>query len=291
MSPLAILLILAATLSHASWNFLTKRSRDRLAFLWWTGVAGTVLYLPAVLWVAPPWTLAAGDWAGVVGGAALRAVYFAALGTAYSRGDLSLVYPLARGTAPLLVPPLAVLILGERPSPVGWAGIATIGLGIYVLHLPGFGGASLLAPLGALRSARAGYAVLTGCLTTAYSLVDAWNIRRGIPPLLYAYLTIPVAALLLTPVVWRRPAARDAGRRSGGRAIVTVGILMTGGYLLILLALRLAPVSYVAPARELSIVIGTLLGVVVLREPEPVPRLTGSALIVVGVLLLALAGH
>lgn len=290
MSPLAILLILAATLSHASWNFLTKRSRDRLAFLWWTGVAGSVLYLPVVLWVAPPWTLAAGDWAGVIGGAAIRAAYFAALGTAYARGDLSLVYPLARGIAPVLVPPLAVLFLGERPSPVGWAGIATIGLGIYVLHLPGFGGATALAPLRALRSAHAGYAGLTGCLTTAYSLVDAWNIRRGVPPLLYAYLTIPVAALLLTPVVGRRPESRSAERRTGGRAIVTVAILMTGGYLLVLLALRLAPVSYVAPARELSIVIGTLLGLVVLREPAPAPRLCGAGLIVAGVLLLTLAG-
>jgi drug/metabolite transporter (DMT)-like permease len=283
---LATLLILAAALSHASWNLLTKRSPDRLVFLWWTGVAGTVLYLPAVLWVAPPWTLAAGDWAGVAGGAALRAAYFAALGTAYGRGDLSLVYPLARGTAPLLVPPFAVLFLGERPSPAGWAGIATIGLGIYALHLPRLAGGSLLAPLRALRSGGAGYAVLTGCLTTAYSLVDAWNIRRGVPPLLYAYLTIPLAALLLTPVVGRRRTALAAQRRTGAWAIVTVAVLMTGGYLLVLLALRLAPVSYVAPARELSIVIGTLLGLVVLREPAPAPRLTGSGLIVLGVLLL-----
>jgi drug/metabolite transporter (DMT)-like permease len=291
MSPLALLLILVATLSHASWNLLAKQSRDRLAFLWWTGVAGTMLYLPAALAVAPAWTPSAADWAGVAGGAVIRAGYFAALGTAYARGDLSLVYPLARGTAPILVPPLAMLLLGERPSPLGWAGIALIGLGVYTLHLPGFGRATWLAPLRALRSAPAGYALLTGCFTTTYSLVDAWNIRRGVPPLLYAYLTIPVAALLLTPVVARPPAALAAARRAGGLAIVAVGVLMTGGYLLVLLALRLAPVSYVAPARELSIVVGTLLGVVALREPYPVPRLGGASLIVAGVALLALAGR
>jgi drug/metabolite transporter (DMT)-like permease len=290
MSPLAILLILVATLSHATWNLLTKRSLDRLGFLWWTGVAGSVLYLPVVLWLTPPWTLAAGSWAGVAAGAAIRAAYLAALGAAYTRGDLSLVYPLARGIAPLLVPPFAALFLGERPSPVGWAGIAAIGLGIYVLHLPRLHRASVLAPLRALRSAQVGYAVLTGGFTTLYSLVDAWNIRRGIPPLLYAYLTIPVAALLLTPVVAGRTGTLARELRAGGRAIVAVAILMTGGYLLVLLALRLAPVSYVAPARELSIVIGTLLGIHLLHEPAAAPRLAGAGLIVTGVLLLALAG-
>jgi drug/metabolite transporter (DMT)-like permease len=290
VSPLAILLVLVATVSHASWNYLTKRSRHRLAFLWWTGVAGSVLFLPAVLWVAPPWTLAAGDWPGVAGGAAVRAAYFAALGAAYARGDLSLVYPLARGIAPLMVPPLAVLVLGERPSPVGWAGIATIGLGLYVLHLPGFGGATLGAPFRALRSPHAPWAILTGGLTTTYSLVDAWNIRHGVAPLLYAYLTIPVAALLLTPVVARQSAALIEEGRTRGRSILAVGALMTGGYLLVLRALGLAPVSYVAPARELSIVIGTGLGLVALREPDPATRLAGAGLIVLGVCLLALAG-
>jgi drug/metabolite transporter (DMT)-like permease len=291
LSPLAILLVLAATVSHASWNYLTKRSRHRLAFLWWTGVAGSVLFLPAVLWIAPPWTLTTGDWPGVAGGAAIRAAYFATLAAAYARGDLSLVYPLARGTAPLLVPPLAVLFLGERPAPVGWAGIATIGLGLYVLHLPGFDRAHWDAPLRALRATHAGWALFTGGLTTTYSLVDAWNMRRGVPPLLYAYLTIPVAALLLTPVLARKRTLLIEERRTGGRAILVVGLLMTGGYLLVLLALRLAPVSYVAPARELSIVVGTVLGLVQLREPAPGPRLTGAGLIVVGVLLLTLAGR
>jgi drug/metabolite transporter (DMT)-like permease len=246
--------------------------------------------LPAVLWIAPPWALTAGDWPGVIGGAVIRAAYFATLAAAYARGDLSLVYPLARGTAPLLVPPLAVLFLGERPAPVGWAGIATIGLGLYVLHFPGFDRAHWDAPLRALRSPHAGWALFTGGLTTTYSLVDSWNMRRGVPPLLYAYLTIPVAALLLTPVLARKPALLIEERRTGGWAILVVGLLMTGGHLLVLLALRLAPVSYVAPARELSIVVGTVLGLVQLREPAPGPRLTGAGLIVVGVLLLTLAG-
>jgi drug/metabolite transporter (DMT)-like permease len=290
MSRLAILLILIATVSHASWNYLLKRSRQRVAFLWWTGVVGSALFLPAALAALPAWTPGAADLAAVTGGAAIRAAYFVALGTAYARGDLSLVYPLARGTAPLLVPPLAMLLLGEHPSPRGWAGILVIGLGVYVLHLPGFGRTTWRAPLRALRSAHARYALLTGCLTTTYSLVDAWNVRRGVPPLLYAYLTIPIAALGLTAIVAREPRMLAEARRGAGWAIFAVSVLMTGGYLLVLLALRLAPVSYVAPARELSIVVGTLLGLVGLREPHPAPRLAGAGLIVGGVVLLALAG-
>ena len=159
-----------------------------------------------------------------------------------------------------------------------------------MLHLPGFGGATLGAPFRALRSPHAPWALLTGGLTTTYSLVDAWNMRRGVPPLLYAYLTIPVAALLLTPVVARRPAALTEERRTGRGAILAVGALMTGGYLLVLLALRLAPVSYVAPARELSIVIGTGLGLVVAPRARPGPAARRRRPDRPRRLLLALAG-
>ena len=275
MSPLAIVLILAATLSHASWNFLTKRSRDRLAFLWWTGVAGSVLFLPVVVWVAPPWTLAAER----LGGRDRRRRHSRGLlrgagGSVYARGDLSLVYPLARGTAPLLVPPLAVLFLGERPSPVGWAGIAIIGLGIYVLHLPGFDAARRARPaprppVGACR--------LRSSSPDASPRPTPWS-TPGTSGVACRRSSTPTSRSRwrpsCSPRSWaRRPESLIAERRTGGRAIVMVGILMTGGYLLVLRALRLAPVSYVAPARELSIVIGTVLGLVLLREPAPAPRL------------------
>jgi drug/metabolite transporter (DMT)-like permease len=133
--------------------------------------------------------------------------------------------------------------------------------------------------------------MLTGGLTTVYSILDTWNVRRGVPPLVYAWATIPLAVLLLTPWVWRAPATRAAERRAAGVRIPLVALLMTGGYGLILVAVRIAPVSYVAPARELSIVFGTLLGVTVLRERHPAPRLAGAALILAGVLLLGAAAR
>jgi drug/metabolite transporter (DMT)-like permease len=290
VTPLAFGLVVLAALSHATWNLLTKQSRHQLAFLWWTGLVGAGLFLPAVAWSPPvgPWPAA--TWGGVALAAAVRAAHFAALGSAYARGDLSLVYPLARGIAPVLAPPAAVLLLGERPTGTGVLGALVVGLGVYVLHLPSFDPAAWLTPVRAFRAAPARWALLTGSLTTVYSIVDAWNVRRGVPPLLYAWATIPVAALLLTPWVRRAPATLAEARRAGWLRITLVAFLMTGGYLLVLLAVRIAPVSYVAPARELSIVFGTLLGVTVLGERHSTPRLTGAALILAGVLLLGAAG-
>jgi drug/metabolite transporter (DMT)-like permease len=281
-----LLLVATAALGHASWNLLTKRSADKLVFLWWTGLIGSVVFLPIVLWRTPGWRWPPGTWGGVALAMGLRAVYFASLGAAYARGDLSLVYPLARGLAPVLVLPLAMLLLSERPSARGVAGVVTVAAGCYVLHLPELSRAYLTRPLRALASAsHVRYAALTGLLIAAYSLTDAWNVRRGVPPLAYAYLTVPLAALLLTPAVLRRGGVAAEWRRGPG-AVVAVAVLMTAGYLLVLLAFRQAPVSYVAPARELGIVFGALLGSAWLGEGHVRPRAVGSGLIVGGVLLL-----
>jgi uncharacterized membrane protein len=289
MTALALLLITGAALMHASWNFLTKSSLDKIAFLWATGIAGSVLFLPALLWSGDgkPWPGRVLLGFGL--GAVIRAVYFLSLGTAYSRGDLSLVYPVARGIAPVLVPVTAAVVLDERLSVAGMLGVGAVALGVYVVHLPGLAARNLLQPLARLRAGPARYAAMTGVLTTTYSLVDKWNIADGAPPLAYAYFTIPVAALLLTPAVLRRPSRVMAECRRSGWRVPVVALLMTSGYLLVLLALQSTQVSYVAPARELGIVFGTMLGSVALCEGAAPQRLAGASIIVLGVTLLALA--
>lgn len=289
MTAAALLLVVLAALCHASWNFLTKRSTSRLDFLWWTGLVGSLLFLPPVLWLTPDWVWPPSVWGRIGLAAALRAGYFLALRAAYGHGDLSLVYPLARGTAVVLVLPLAMLFLGETPVLVGVLGVIFVGVGAYVLHLPGLSRAALQAPLRALRRPHAGYALLTGLLIATYSLVDKWNMGHGIHPLVYAYLTIPIAALLLTPLVLRDREALWAEWRANRRAIPAVACLMPGGYLFVLFALQLSPVSYVAAARELAVVFGTLLGILALRERYFLPRLLGASLIVAGVILLGAA--
>jgi drug/metabolite transporter (DMT)-like permease len=286
VTSLALALVLGAAMIHATWNLLTKSSTDKLLFIWWTGIVGSLLLLPfvAVLSPAPVWD------AGVLGrvalGAVLRATYFVALGAAYSRGDLSLVYPLARGIAPMLVPAAAITLLGERLTSTATAGIALVTAGVYVMNVPQLTRAGLVAPLTALRTPAARFAALTGLLTASYSVVDKWTIDSGVPAAWYAYLTIPVAALLLTPWAWSHP-RRQAEWRAHRGAIIAVSVLMTASYLLVLFALRTSPVSHVAPAREVAIVFGAVLGAVVLRESHGRQRVVGAILIVLGVALLA----
>ncbi len=287
MTAFALLLIAMSALMHASWNYLTKCSRDKLVFLWSTGIAGSVFFLPLLLLTD------AGSWSGrvLLGfglGAGIRALYFLALGAAYARGDLSIVYPVARGIAPMLVPVTAAALLGEHMSAVAGLGVAAVALGVYLVHLPGLNARSLFVPLTQLRAVPTRYAAVTGALTTTYSLADKWNIDAGAPPLPYAYFTIPVAALLLTPAVLRRPSRAVAEWRQSGWRIPAVALLMISSYLLVLFALQSTQVSYVAPARQLGIVFGTILGSVVLHEGAAPPRVAGSGIIVLGVVLLSL---
>ena len=151
MTVLALLLVTTSAFMHATWNYLTKGSRDKVVFLWATGIAGSVLFLPALLWSGDgrPWS--GRVWAGFGLGAVLRALYFLSLGAAYSRGDLSLVYPVARGVAPVLVPVTAAALLGERLSTAGALGVGAVALGVYIVHLPGLAARDLLAPVKALH--------------------------------------------------------------------------------------------------------------------------------------------
>ncbi|MBI4635856.1 MAG: EamA family transporter [Candidatus Rokubacteria bacterium] len=289
MTLSALLLVATAAVLHAYWNFLAKRSRDKVLFIWWTGVAGSLVFLPVFIGWTSVWPSSPRVWAGLGVSAGVRALYFASLGVAYTRGDLSLVYPLARGTAPIVVPPLAILFLGERPSAEGLLGVFTVALGIYVVHLPGLTRDDLLAPLRMLRSPHARYATLAGLMTATYTIIDKWNISGDVSPLVYAYVTVPGAALLLFPIALRRTGAAVAEWRANHRTIVAVAFLMTFAYFLVLLALRFTRASYVAAAREMSIVFGAIFGTVILGERYLLQRLTGAALIVAGVAILALS--
>jgi drug/metabolite transporter (DMT)-like permease len=288
VTALALGLVVLASALHAAWNFLAKSGGDKLTFIWWTGLAGTLLLAPVVIWSSPLPTWSGESWVGVAMAAVLRAAYFVALTAAYQRGDLSVVYPVARGVSPVMVVIAAMVLLGERPTWQAIVGIAAVASGVYIMHLPALRPSALLRSISALRAAGVGYAALTGTLTAAYSVLDKHNMSTGIAPAWYAYLTIPVAALLLTPLALRRRGWPDEWRRNRG-AILGVALLMTGSYLLVLHALRLAAVSYVAPARELGIIFGTLLGVFVLGERQGIQRLAGAALILLGVVLIATA--
>src|SRR5688500_2257226 len=155
---------------HAIWNLLVKRSADKQAFLWLALLVSLVALLLPFLFLIRPFPSDA--WPYIVCSAVLESLYFVFLGSAYSQGDLSLVYPLARGSAPVFVILFASLFLGERVTWGGGAGIVCVVLGIYTLHLKQLAPGALLAPFRSLRERPSQLALLTGLTIAGYSVID-----------------------------------------------------------------------------------------------------------------------
>jgi uncharacterized membrane protein len=296
VSPLAFVLVAAAAVLHVTWNVVIKTAGDPLRASTVAMVASAVVLIPiaGVGWFAigRPAIPAEAFGLGVVSGV-LEAVYFALLSAAYRRGDLSLVYPVARGTAPLLAVAAGVLLLGERLGTYGSIGVALLLVGLVALQRPW----RVLRPasLGA-DSAAAGFAVLTGVAIAAYSAVDRVGARTT-EPWIYAAILFGTAALVL--VLWTRWIAAPAGRAgSAGRLTarerrfgIAGGLLSLAAYLLVLGAYTLAPLSAVAPLRESAIVVASAWGTLRMREAsgrDAIRRLGAAAIVVAGAVLLAL---
>jgi drug/metabolite transporter (DMT)-like permease len=288
MTGIALTLVLLSAITHAYWNFLMKGSRDPLAFSWGLLVVAGVVYLPFAAARTMSIGLPPESWYLIGGTVFLHLIYFWSLGRAYAAGDLSVVYPLARGTGPLLVPILAVTLLGERMSTLGAFGVALVVLGIYVVHLRSFSPRAWLRPIQSMGETASRFALLTGLIIAAYSIWDKQAVGV-VDPIIYNYGLFAGTALGLTPLMlfWRRGRLLDEWRHRP-RAIVLAGLLSPLTYLLILIAYTTSPVSYVVPMREVGIVVGAVLGTVLLRESYGRLRLVGSAVVASGVIALAL---
>ena len=280
----ALLLLLSAATMHATWNFFAKGARNDLALSFASALFASVAYLPIVVAVIVIERPAFG-WQALgflTVSSMLQVAYFFMLGQGYKRGDLSLVYPLARGTGPTLAVIGAIILFGERPSPLAIAGTALVVSGIIVMSWSG----ELRG--GGIGTAVA-FAMATGSITATYTLWDKQGIER-LTPLLYGYGIEVGRALLVAPFVLATAASRErllATLHDQRRPILAIGLLSPGAYMMVLAALSLAPVSYVAPARELSILIGALLGLRLLGESHPIRRMTGATGIVLGIVALA----
>jgi drug/metabolite transporter (DMT)-like permease len=278
MSLAVLSLVLAAAFAHAGWNFLAKGAEGGAAFVWVCATAGTLVYLPvvAIVLASTSGQFRPAALALMAGSGMLHAGYFVLLQRGYAAGDLSLVYPLARGTGPLLSGAAAILFLGERPSALALAGSVII-VGA-VFSLVGRGGS---------REA-IGFALMTGTTIAAYTLWDKHAVGpTHLSPVVYNWGSQVVVVLILTPFVLRGDRLRAAWASSGRRAI-GVGVLSPLAYVLVLYALARAPVSVVAPARETSILIGTLLGTTVLAEGDGTRRMIAAGAILIGITALAL---
>lgn len=284
MSPLVLALVGFAAIAHAAWNVAIKRAgASGTGFLWLSFVVGAVVFLPFGVWSLIVSGADLVHWLGlaIVSGA-LQIGYFFLLQRGYRVGDVSVVYPLARGTGPLLAVVFAIILLGERPSILALAGAAVVIAGVVVIGLAGRGTA--------IAGSRAGvlYGLVIGVLIATYTLWDSAAVTVGGQPAVGLYWgSVLFQFLLLAPVALHsRATLLQTGRRHWV-AILTVGVLAPLAYILILLAIQMAPVSIVAPAREVSVVLVGLAGWLFFREPHPVQRLCGAAVVLAGIALLA----
>ena len=285
MSPFVILLVAIAAVAHATWNLTMKAAgTSGSRFLWLTFVVATVAIAPfgivSLTQVGSrlPLLLLLGLGSGV-----LQIAYFLTLQRGYRLGDVSIVYPLARGSGPLLSVVFAIILFGERPGVLALVGAGIVVVGVVVIGLAG--------GRGRLRANRAGilFGLLVGVTIAAYTLWDANAVAQNhLPPLGYFWVTILVQLIAFAPFALRRRSETLAIARSHWRSVIVVGILSPLAYVLILFAFTLAPVALVAPAREVSVVLVALGGWLLFKEPHPGQRIVGAVVVLGGIALLAL---
>lgn len=211
MSAPALALVVGSAFLHAAWNLLYKRALDKPSFAWLFGLATVVIYLPAFLLLAFRSPIPPEGWQLMATSGALHSLYFYFLGRGYACGELSLVYPLARGTGPLLVVLWAALFLDQRPSSLGLLGVLSVVAGVYVLHLKSLSWSRLLAPLLSTRAQSTRAALFTGLLISLYTTVDAAGVRH-VDPLIYMYPVTAIYSLLYGPYVLRTSGAAAVRR-------------------------------------------------------------------------------
>jgi len=290
LTALALLLVLVSSVAHASWNLLAKRGSNQEVFLWWSQVTIAVLMLPVGLILFLRFPVEGSGWWFVLGTSILHIFYFLFLGRGYSHADLSIVYPIARGMGPALVPILGVLVLDEQVSPPAIAGIVAVVLGIFTIYWWGRFRQILGDPLKLLKEPGTRYALLTGGLIATYSIWDKVGVSY-VTPFLYMYLMSVGTAIGTAPYLLRIHGRSVLRLEWQGNAVSIVGValLTLVAYGLVLTAFQFSRVSYISPAREVGIVVGVLLGILVLKEPFGRGRLFGSGLIALGLILIAVA--
>jgi drug/metabolite transporter (DMT)-like permease len=280
MDPLVFAAVLVAAACHAGWNAAAKRGLDPLATTVAISVGSGVVAAPLVALTGLP---VASAWPWVIGSVLVHVVYFAALIESYRAGDMGQVYPIARGSAPLLTAAASVVLIGEAIGALAWVGIGLLAGGVLLMSLRGG------RDLARLDRRAVGFALFTAVTICVYSLVDGIGARRsgnahaytavmfvgnGIALALYALARGGPAALAGVAGQWR------IGLFGGTLSLVSYGIVMW--------AMTLAPIAIVAALRETSVLFGAVIAVIVLREPLRAVRVVAAVAIVIGLALIRL---
>ena len=284
MTLYALSLVLTAAFFHACWNLLAKKTFGGVAFAWLFSACVAVIYLPlaiALMIIEKPYFPMTAI-AIIAASSVFHTAYFLFLTFGYRKGDLSLVYPVARCSGPLLSVTAAIVIIGERPSMMALAGCVAIAGGMFVLL------GNLRSLLRSDSSTAVLCAFLAGISTAAYTILDKYAVSMYlIAPLLLQYFINLGRLAVLTPFALRDWDQVYRQWRQHRREVIGVGILAPLSYILVLMALVFSPVSYVAPAREVSVLIGTFMGARLLAEGHVGRRLIGAGIMIFGLAALA----
>jgi drug/metabolite transporter (DMT)-like permease len=300
MPPVALALVLTAALLHALWNIAAKKAGGNHHFAFVSVVMTVVLWTPVAAWFGlnewQRWGLV--EWGVLAASALVHVLYFSVLLTGYRKADLTVVYPVARGSGPLLASVGAVLVLGEVITLVGAAGILAVCGGVFLIA----GGTKLFTGSGASHANEQAHALharamagvrwgaATGALIACYTVIDAYAVKvLLIGPVLVDYVgNVLRVPLLAVPVLRDRAGFAPAWRTQWRHALV-VAVLGPLAYILVLYAVTMAPLSHVAPAREVSMLFAALIGGRLLGEGDRALRLVGAGCIAIGVIALAAA--
>ncbi|MBO1239835.1 EamA family transporter [Bordetella holmesii] len=287
MTYASLVLVVLAAMAHATWNLLAKRAAMvGPVFVFAYGLAASLLYAPWVIWVLAHEGM---QWSWpvlvcILASSLLHLGYSLCLQRGYQVADLSVVYPIARGTGPLLSTIGAFTLLAKPATATGIAGMLCVVGGVLLIATQGR--LSMFHTPQAWIGVRWG--VLIGLFIAAYTVVDAYGVKNLlIMPVLFDWFTCVTRTAMMTPHVFKRRTQYFPAMRGYWHLALAVGLLSPLGYILVLYALRMgAPLSLVAPAREMSMMLGTLAGMFLLREKVGPGRLAGCGAILLGVVLL-----
>jgi drug/metabolite transporter (DMT)-like permease len=280
MENFVFLAVLFAAACHAGWNALIKVGLDPLSTTTLISIGSGVValfFLPVVgvpAWAAWPWLIAS---------VAIHLIYFAALIESYRTGDLGQVYPIARGSAPLMTATATTILVGEKLSVVGWSGIVALVAGVFLLSAHGG------RDLAKIDRRAVGFALFTALTICAYSVVDGIGARLSANPNAYSlWLFVGIALVMLPYALYRDgrdviPAMQQYWRRG-----FAGGALQVLSYGIAIWAMTVAPIAIVATLRETSVLFGAVIAVVVLKEPLRSVRIAAALLIVSGLVLIRL---
>jgi len=285
MSVYALLLVLMASVTHAYWNYLSKQANGKTPFIWLIYIVSVFLYLPVIIIVLVKnhvdisWLVIG---LGVVS-AILRIAYFLLLQTGYRKGDLSVVYPLARGSGPVFATLGAILLMHEVPTVYSFAGLALIIAGVLIItRLKITTGLSTKLKTGLL------YGVSTGLFIGCYTVWDKVAVSSfHMQPVLLIYISNVFGAFVLAPGALSKMPEVKAELKLHLKHIIAIALLSPFSYILVLIAMQTTPVLYVAPARELSILFGVFMGGRMMNEEDSKRRIFASAFILAGIICLA----